>query len=190
MEPVSCSLKLAPAGKEERKRKKWRCPGESRKTAPTSLCPHREPQQASAPQTDAVKLADETFSSKAWVFAKGCFCPGPGQVSLHLSALNPSGGHNPMGLVSPAGLKARCFGSSVLWCWSYKLGHHLGGASPLLHRVLSFFPIVSGCARARVYGVIVSALLPTSVGFPSWVPDVKRLLCLVFRFLQRKLLHM
>lgn len=72
------NTKMAPTGKEKKRRKRWHLPAlarkrESRKMAPTSLCPQIVSQQAPAPQTKALKLASKFVSHNSRDFSK-CFC--------------------------------------------------------------------------------------------------------------------
>ena len=138
---------------------------ESRKLVPTNLCTQRVSQQALVPQTNALKLADESiFLHKVCVFFK--------RQLLHCALVQRSLCASTLRAISqfaavtrflwawdPLIFNARCFGGLICQVLLLKVGMPNVGANVLLLReklwVLSSLLIAGCCTRHGVYGKTV-----------------------------------
>lgn len=123
MVPTSWIIKMEPAGEEwkggkkgkrKKEKKRWHLlvlarQRESRRTISTSLSPQRVTQQASGPQTNALKLGTESPFHEIWKFFKGLLlCWALGHMNLHTGRLDVP--HTAMLMdVIPVGLQSQMF---------------------------------------------------------------------------------
>lgn len=165
----------------------------------TSLHPWRLFQQAPAPQTNALKLGNESLSHKVWALLKGLLlhcapglvsqCTGPLRDVLLFTTAAGSMGRK------PTGFQSQMFWGLISQVPVLKIGVPVVGYKPFTaQREAQGFEFPPGFGFLCLCGVHGETVdwpsLPTLMCFPSHLPNGKRPLCQFLGFCQRKFFRM